>query len=83
MALDVPVVTSDAGGLPELVGNDAGLVVPAGDAGALAAAVGRMLDDADLRRRSVEGGRSVVERFSVRAMAEGMRSVYDSVVANH
>jgi glycosyltransferase involved in cell wall biosynthesis len=29
MALDIPVVTTDAGGLPELVGSDAGLVVPA------------------------------------------------------
>jgi glycosyltransferase involved in cell wall biosynthesis len=81
MALDVPVVTSDAGGLPELVGTDAGLVVPAGDSEALAAAVRRMLDDPDLRRRSVEGGRRVVERYSARAMASGMRSVYDSLDA--
>jgi glycosyltransferase involved in cell wall biosynthesis len=83
MALDIPVVTTDAGGLPELVGSDAGLVVPAGDADALEAAIGRMLADPELRQRSIEGGRRVVERFSVRAMAEGMRSVYDSVVANH
>jgi len=82
MALDVPVVTSNAGGLPELVGSDAGLVAPAGDGEALAAAVARMLDDPELRRRSVEGGRRVVERYSLAAMAEGMRSVYDSVSAN-
>jgi glycosyltransferase involved in cell wall biosynthesis len=82
MALDVPVVTSDAGGLPELVGVGAGLVVPAGNSEALAAAVGRMLDDPELRKRSVEGGRRVVDRFSVAAMAAGVRSVYDSVAAN-
>jgi glycosyltransferase involved in cell wall biosynthesis len=82
MALDLPVVTSDAGGLPELVGTDAGLAVPAGDAKALAAAVARMLDDPELRRRSIEGGRRTVERYSAAAMAAGMRSVYDSVSAN-
>jgi glycosyltransferase involved in cell wall biosynthesis len=82
MALDIPVVTSDAGGLPELVGSDAGLVVPKGDAEALAQAVARMLDEPELRRRSIEGGRRTVERYSVAAMAEGMRSVYDSVSAN-
>lgn len=82
MALDVPVVTSDAGGLPELVGEDAGLVVPAANSEELAAAVARLLDDPELRTRCVEGGRRVVERYSVAAMAAGMRSVYDSVRAN-
>jgi glycosyltransferase involved in cell wall biosynthesis/GT2 family glycosyltransferase len=38
MACGVPVVASDAGALPEVVG-DAGLVVPAGDATALAGAL--------------------------------------------
>lgn len=38
MACGVPVVSSDAGALPDVVGG-AGLVVPQGDAGALAAAI--------------------------------------------
>ena len=38
MACGVPVVSSDAGALPAVVGG-AGIVVPAGDAGALAAAL--------------------------------------------
>lgn len=38
MASGVPVVSSDAGALPEVVGS-AGIVVPAGDEGALAAAL--------------------------------------------
>jgi len=81
MALDIPVVTSDAGGLPELVGADAGIVVPAGDGEALAMGIGRMLDDPALRQRSIEGGRRTVERYSVAVMAAGMRSVYDSIAA--
>jgi glycosyltransferase involved in cell wall biosynthesis len=82
MALDVPVVVSDAGGLPELVGTDAGLVAHLADPEGLTDAVRRMLDDQGLRQRSIEGGRRVVERYSARAMAAGMRSVYDSIDAN-
>ena len=44
MARGCPVVASDAGALPEVVG-DAGLLVPPGDADALAAALDRLLTD--------------------------------------
>lgn len=43
MAMEVPVVVSDAVGLPELVTGDVGAVVPAGDAAALAAGLARLL----------------------------------------
>jgi glycosyltransferase involved in cell wall biosynthesis len=54
MLAGAPVVASDAGSHREVIG-DAGLLVPAGDPIALAAALARVLDDealaADLRRR--------------------------------
>lgn len=81
MALDIPVIASDTGGLTELVGDGAGLLVPPADPEALATAVARMLDDPGLRQRAIAGGRARVERYTVRRMAEGMRSVYDSVNA--
>src|SRR5205807_5699025 len=47
LACGTPVVVSDAGGLPEAVaGLDASLVVPAGDAGVLAARLRGLLPDA-------------------------------------
>jgi glycosyltransferase involved in cell wall biosynthesis len=49
MACGAPVVVTDGGALPEVVG-DAGVVVPAGDPEALRAAIAALLDDPDRRR---------------------------------
>jgi glycosyltransferase involved in cell wall biosynthesis len=40
-----PLVASRAGGIPDLTGEDAALLIPPGDAGALSAAVLSVLDD--------------------------------------
>lgn len=53
-----PVVVCDDSGCGELVGDaQGGLLVPYGDAGALAAALQRLLNDRDLARRCAETGR--------------------------
>lgn len=56
LAGGLPCVVTDTGGLPELVG-DAGLLVPVGDADALAAGIRRLLDDPDLVTHLSEAGR--------------------------
>lgn len=60
-------VASDVQGLAEIIDDgDTGLLVPPGDAGALAAAVGRLLDDPELRDGLARRGREVVaERYSL------------------
>jgi glycosyltransferase involved in cell wall biosynthesis len=65
MAMEVPVVATAVSGIPELVENgDNGLMVPPGDARAVADAVARLLDDARLRERLGRAGRrAVLERF--------------------
>ncbi len=47
----VPVVTADAGGAPEIVSDDCGRLVPAGDLDALAGVLGELVGDAGLRAR--------------------------------
>ncbi len=61
-----PVVASAVQGLQEIVTpGETGLLVPPGDAAALAAAVAALLDDADLAARLAAAGReSAVRRFS-------------------
>src|SRR5207302_9139522 len=53
MAAGVPLVATTGGALPEVVGEDGrnALLVPPGDPGALAGAIGRVLDEPDLRTR--------------------------------
>jgi glycosyltransferase involved in cell wall biosynthesis len=75
MACGVPLVATTGGALPEVVGPDgeAALSVPTNDPSALALAIGRLLDDAELRARIGEAGRDrVLDRFTWRRSAEGM-----------
>ena len=52
MLLGVPVVSSAAGGLPELIGAEQrGLLVDSADPSRWAAAIQRMLEDSALRER--------------------------------
>lgn len=55
MACGTPVVVTDGGALPEVVGQ-AGVVVPAGDAGALRDALAALLDDPARRGRLSAAG---------------------------
>jgi len=74
----VPILASAAGGIPEAVRDGVnGILVPPGDVAALAAALGRLVADPDLRRRLGEGGRALMRReFSIDAMVEGNLAVY-------
>jgi glycosyltransferase involved in cell wall biosynthesis len=68
MATGRPVVTTDAPGCRDAVTDgDNGLLVPVGDAAALAAALLRVLADPDLARRLGRRGRAIAEeRYDVR-----------------
>lgn len=71
----VPVIATEAVGAVAggLVRHEqTGLVVPAGDAAALGAAITRLHDDPDLRRRLGAGGREAVRAYSHEAWAAGV-----------
>ena len=61
-ACGVPVVATRVGGTPELIRDgESGLLVDSGDAGGLATAIRRLIDDKDLGRRLGEGGRAHIK----------------------
>ncbi len=74
MATGTPLVATTGGAIPEVAGPDGEtcLAVPPGDAAALAAALGRLLDDPALRTRLGAAGRArVLERFTWQQAALG------------
>ena len=84
MACGTPLVATTAGALPEVVGTDGetALLVPPNDPGALAGAVGRLLDDAGLRARIGAAGRArVLERYTWKAAAEATVEQYRRAIA--
>ena len=86
MACGVPLVVTTAGALPEVTGPDglASLQVPPGDAGALSAAIGRLLDDEALRRRlGAAGRRRAVEHFTWRRTAMRTAEWYAEAIEAH
>jgi glycosyltransferase involved in cell wall biosynthesis len=79
MACGVALVATTGGALPEVVGEDGvtGLLVPPDDPGALAAAIGRLLDDDELRSRLGLAGRErVLGRFTWQVTAIGTSAEY-------
>jgi glycosyltransferase involved in cell wall biosynthesis len=81
MACGVPVVGSDSGEIPNVIGTG-GLVTPEGDADALAGALARLRDDVELRHRLGQRGRArVFERFTHAKIAEQTVEVYRRLLA--
>jgi glycosyltransferase involved in cell wall biosynthesis len=78
MAAGLPVVASAVGGVPEIVAHGAtGLLVPPGDAAALAEALEQLLADPALRRRLGEAGRERVrERFDLTELRRAHVELY-------
>jgi glycosyltransferase involved in cell wall biosynthesis len=79
MACGVALVATTGGALPEVVGEDGvtGLLVPPNDPGALAGAIGRLLDDEELRSRLGTAGRErVLGRFTWKVTALGTSAEY-------
>jgi colanic acid/amylovoran biosynthesis glycosyltransferase len=71
MSYGVPVVSTTTGGIPELLGGGAGEMVPPADPAALAEAIGRLVDDPELRERQGDVGRERVEEsFSREKVAD-------------
>jgi glycosyltransferase involved in cell wall biosynthesis len=80
MASGTPVVASNRGSLPEVVG-DAGLLVDPEDREAIAEAVCRVLSDLSLRRTLKRKGRERAACFTWEATARRTLAVYEQIAA--
>ncbi|WP_335932053.1 glycosyltransferase family 4 protein [Streptomyces sp. PTD5-9] len=84
MATGTPLVATTGGAIPEVAGPDGEtcLAVPPADAGALADALARLLDDPELRARLGAAGRArVLSRFTWKQAALGTAARYREAIA--
>jgi glycosyltransferase involved in cell wall biosynthesis len=82
LAMEVPVVATQVGGVPRLVRHNMnGLLVEARALDAFTAALKRLLKDAGLRTRMGQAGRGIVaEEFSFALRMRKIRLIYDRVL---
>ena len=81
-ACAVPVVASDIPGYRAVMTDDTGVLFPAGNADALAEALGNLLEDEPRRRELGEHARRVaIERYSWGTIAERLEQIYAEVAA--
>jgi glycosyltransferase involved in cell wall biosynthesis len=86
MACGVPLVTTTGGALPEVVGEDGvtGMLVPPGDAGALAMAIETIMADPELAARLSEAARQrVLQHFTWQACAAATADSYRWTIETH
>jgi glycosyltransferase involved in cell wall biosynthesis len=81
MACATPLVTTDAGALPEVVGGRAGLRVRAGDVGELTAALQLVLESPSLAEQLGRAGRRrVLDRYTWRSTAQRTADWYEEIL---
>lgn len=67
MAMKVPVIATNVGGLPEVIADgETGILIPPGDVDALSDAIKCLIENPELRMKMGENGRKrVLERFTI------------------
>jgi L-malate glycosyltransferase len=78
MALGIPVASTAAGGLPEMLEGGAGVLAPPGNPQLLAEAVAQLVADRTFACEIAARATLVVEQFTAARMAEAVRQVYRS-----
>jgi glycosyltransferase involved in cell wall biosynthesis len=82
MAAGVPAVATRVGGINEIATGDTAQLVPAGDDAALAEAIGRLLDDPQMRTRQARAARErVLARFTARDCGRATLELYRRLLA--
>lgn len=76
-----PVVGTRVGGIPDIIAAGVnGLLVPSGDAAALAGAIVQLVDDPERRRLMGTAGRAVRDRYGADRMVKELKELYRNLL---
>jgi glycosyltransferase involved in cell wall biosynthesis len=79
LAHGVPAISTESGGIPELLGGGAGVLVKPADPKALADAIQRVMEDSDYRATLIEAGFARVSAdFNIRKVAERLVTLMEA-----
>lgn len=79
MALGLPVISTNCSGPAEIIEN-AGILVPVQDAGALADAIIKMLGDENLRKEMIKKGLNRANDFLTQTSIENYEKLFDALL---
>ncbi|BAY31069.1 group 1 glycosyl transferase [Nostoc carneum NIES-2107] len=83
MACKVPVIGSNSGEIPHVIG-DAGLIFPEGDAQALANCLTQLIDNPELRQRiGAMGYQKAMDKYTNKALAQQQLEFYRELVKSY
>jgi glycosyltransferase involved in cell wall biosynthesis len=84
MSCGTPVISTYAGGIPEVVKNgETGILVPTNNPFKLAEAIDYLLDNIDVRIKIGQAARRrVAENFALEVLVKKLREIYEKVVNN-
>ncbi len=85
MGLGVATIATAVAGTPEVIEDGiSGVLIPSGDAVALATALGQLLDDDALRARiAAAGAQRIATQFTLQAMVDRFTTLFERVAARH
>jgi glycosyltransferase involved in cell wall biosynthesis len=81
VALGLPVVATEVGGVPEIVDATNGVLVPPSDPAALADAIGALAADPERRARLGAGALATASRFDIGRTVTRLEQIYEQVAA--
>jgi glycosyltransferase involved in cell wall biosynthesis len=82
LAFGIPIAATRAGGIPEVVDGESGLLADVSDPNGLGDAIARLLTDDALAGRLRQNAAKRALEFSVERMTDRTMSVYESVLSS-
>lgn len=76
VAAKKPIICTNVGGIPEIMGEDCGSMVTPGDADALGAIMAKAADEKRWLATCLPDRDAFTQRFSVHTMAESLMDIY-------